>query len=184
MEKGTLSRVAIALVSVGPVSRDLLTWLADRMAERLRQDVIVGEGIPLPDDGYDPRRRQYLGEAILDALRAAPHPTAGRVLGLTEADCYAPGLNFIFGQATPNGRKAFVALPRLRSHRRYGLEEDADPFRRRALKECVHELGHTWGLRHCRDPRCVMHFSNSLLDTDAKGTAFCSRCQRRLEKQR
>jgi predicted Zn-dependent protease len=51
-----------------------------------------------------------------------------------------------------------------------------------ALKECVHELGHTWGRRHCRDSRCVMRFSNSLLDTDAKGTAFCPRCRRRLEK--
>ena len=61
-----------------------------------------------------------------------------------------------------------------------GLAEDPDLYRRRALTECVHELGHTWGLRHCRDARCVMHFSNSLLDTDTKGAAFCSRCTRRL----
>jgi archaemetzincin len=113
-------------------------------------------------------------------LRVVPYPTAGRVLGLTEADCYTPGLNFIFGQAALNGREAFVALPRLRSSF-YGLAKDPDLFCRRALKECVHELGHTWGLRHCRDARCVMHFANSLLDTDAKGVAFCSRCQRRLE---
>ena len=72
-------------------------------------------------------------------------------------------------------------MPRLRSSF-YRLAEDADLFRQRALKECVHELGLTWGLRHCRDPRCVMHFSNSLLDTDAKGAAFCSRCRRRLER--
>ena len=171
----------IVLIPVGPLPPDLLTGLADQMTETLRWAVIVGEGIPLPQAGYDPRRRQYLGQAILDALRALPCPAAGRVLGLTEADCTTPGLNFIFGQATLNGREAFVALPRLRSSF-YGLAEDLDLFRRRALKECVHELGHTWGLRHCRDARCVMHFSNSLLDTDAKGAAFCSRCQRRLER--
>jgi archaemetzincin len=180
VEKGNAIKGAIALVPVGPVPSDLLTWLADRMTETLRRDVIIGESIPLPEDGYDPRRRQYLGQVILDALRALPCPAAGRVLGLTEADCTTPGLNFIFGQAALNGREAFVALSRLRSSF-YGLAEDPDLFRRRALKECVHELGHTWGLRHCRDARCVMRFSNSLLDTDAKGAAFCSRCQRRLE---
>jgi archaemetzincin len=179
VEQGNVDPGAIALVPVGPVSPDLLTWLAGRVAERLGRDVLIGEGIPLPEEGFDPRRRQTLGETILDALRALPTPAAGRALGLTEADCYAQGLNFIFGQATLNGREAFVALPRLRSSF-YGLAEDPDLYRRRALVECVHELGHTWGLRHCRDARCVMHFSNSLLDTDAKGAAFCSRCQRRL----
>jgi archaemetzincin len=176
-------RGAIVLVPTGPVSSELLTWLAGRMAERLGREVTIGEGIPLPGEGFDPRRRQYRGEAILDALRALPTPAAGRALGLTEADCYAQGLNFIFGQATLNGREAFVALPRLRSSF-YGLAEDPVLYRRRALKECIHELGHTWGLRHCRDARCVMRFSNSLLDTDAKGTAFCSRCQRRLGAHR
>ena len=92
-----------------------MAWLADRLAERLGRDTLTGEGTPLPAAGYDSRRRQYLSETILDALRALPSPAAVRTLGLTEADCYAPGLNFIFGQAALNGRAAFVALPRLRA---------------------------------------------------------------------
>ena len=73
-------------------------------------------------------------------------------------------------------------MPLLRSSF-YGLAGDLDLCRRRALQECVHELGHTWGPRHCWDARCVMHFSNSLPDTDARGAAFCSRCARRLRQQ-
>jgi len=169
----------IALVPVGPVSSELLTWLSGRLAEELGRPTSVGDDILLPARGYDRRRRQYLGEAILDALHALPVP-AGRVLGLTEADCYAPGLNFIFGQAMLSGREAFVALPRLRPSL-YGQAEDPQLYRQRALKECVHELGHTWGLRHCPDPGCVMHFSNTLADTDVKGVAFCARCQTKLE---
>ena len=65
VEKGKAIKGAIALIPVGPVSPDLLTWLADRMTEILTRHVIVGKGIPLPQAGYDPRRRQYLGEAIL-----------------------------------------------------------------------------------------------------------------------
>jgi len=77
------------LVPVVWPSLDLLTWL-DRRLVRVLGHVIVAEGIPLPDDGYDPRRRQYLGEPIRHALRALPYPAAKRVLGLAEADCYAP----------------------------------------------------------------------------------------------
>jgi archaemetzincin len=172
---------SIALVPIGPPPAGLIPWLAARLPETLGRGVVVGEGIPLPAAGYNPYRRQYRGEALLAALRALPCPGAGRVLGLADADCYAPGLNFIFGQATLNGREALVALPRLRQSF-YDLPEAPGLFRQRALKEVVHELGHTWGLAHCPDPRCVMCFSNTLRDTDVKGTDFCRRCRGRLER--
>jgi archaemetzincin len=38
--------------------------------------------------------------------------------------------------------------------------------------EAVHELGHAFGLTHCEKSRCVMHFSNSLQDTDFKHYIF------------
>lgn len=62
------------------------------------------------------------------------------------------------------------------------LPEDPARFRRRALTEAVHELGHTWGLTHCPNSHCVMHFSNTLADTDVKGSTFCPRCQLQLNK--
>ena len=37
----------------------------------------------------------------------------------------------------------------------------------------VHELGYIYGLGHCLDASCVMHFSNRLPDTDFKGKEFC-----------
>jgi archaemetzincin len=46
----------------------------------------------------------------------------------------------------------------------------------RALKEAVHELGHTLGLRHCSRSLCVMHFSNSIFDTDKKKSLLCDQC--------
>jgi len=143
------------------------------------QNVVIGEAHPLPGAGYDARREQYQGDALLAVLRALHHPAAERVVGLTEADCYATGLNFIFGQATMGGRGALVALPRLRQSF-YGLPEDPSLFRERVLKEVAHELGHTWGLSHCADRHCVMHFSNTLHDTDVKGARFCPRCRDRL----
>lgn len=171
----------ITLVPIGPIPTELLMWLQERLEEVLGWNVVVGETVSLPAAGYDSRRRQYRGDALIATLRALASSASDRVLGLTDVDCYARGLNFIFGQATLDGREAFVALPRLRQSF-YGLPEDPALFRWRALKEAVHELGHTWGLSHCHDSHCVMYFSNTLHDTDVKGADFCSQCWGQLEK--
>lgn len=73
-------------------------------------------------------------------------------------------------------KSAVISLFRLRA------DADEETFHRRAVKEAVHELGHTWGLSHCPHPRCVMRFSNSLEDTDRKETEWCGSCGRKLEK--
>ena len=168
----------IILVPIGPVPPDLLLWLPDRLMKVVDENTVVSEAVSLPASGYDLRRRQCQGGAVLAALRALPCPAPERVVGLTDVDCYSPGLNSIFGQATLGGREAFVALPRLRPSF-YGLPTDAALFHGRVLKEVVHELGHTWGLSHCLDTHCVMYFSNALYDTDVKGTGFCQRCRDR-----
>ncbi len=166
----------IMLVPVGPVNEDLLTWLQERLPGVVGHKAEIGKQIPLPDYGFDQRRGQFHGEAVLDRLDGLAYPHAERLLGLINVDCYSDSLNFIFGEANLKGRTAFVALPRLRQSF-YNLPEDTELFRERTLKEVVHELGHTWGLRHCPDPKCVMHFSNNLSDTDAKGVKFCENCQ-------
>ncbi|MDE2570917.1 MAG: archemetzincin, partial [bacterium] len=61
----------------------------------------------------------------------------------------------------------------------YGEEGDENVLFQRALKECVHELGHAFGLKHCYNARCVMYFSNSIYDTDNKLSHFCEGCDRR-----
>jgi archaemetzincin len=166
----------LSLVPIGPVPDDLLNWLDDRLDDVLNVDTVVEEQIPLPEEGYNPGRNQYVGGAMFKALMRRSDPQADRTLGLTPKDCYASGLNFIFGQANMRTGLAFVALPRLRPSF-YGLPPDRELFRERVLKECVHELGHTLGLTHCQNPRCVMHFSNRLQDTDVKDVDFCLRCR-------
>jgi archaemetzincin len=59
----------------------------------------------------------------------------------------------------------------------YHLPPDHHLFLLRTVKEAIHELGHTGGLEHCPDPRCVMYFSNTLADTDHKDYQFCARCR-------
>ena len=109
---------------------------------------------------------------MLLAELPSPPGSGDRVLGLVDMDIFAHELNFVFGEADVAGGKALISLKRLRQEF-YGLPKNENLFRERALKEAVHELGHTYGLRHCPNPACVMHFSNSLHDTDLKGWDFC-----------
>ena len=89
---------------------------------------------------------------------------------MTEIDLYIPVLTFVFGEAQLADGGAVVSAHRLHQEF-YGMPTDPELLHERLLKESLHELGHTYGLRHCPDYTCVMSSSN------ARGT-------HRLEKRR
>ena len=103
------------------------------------------------------------------------------ILAIGNIDAYSPGLNFVFGQASPTGGVAAIYLPRLRQEF-YGLSANTSIFIERVLKEVTHEVGHAFGLGHCPKQSCVMHFSNSLVDTDRKAKDFCIVCSNKLHQ--
>jgi archaemetzincin len=135
---------------------------------------------PVPREAYNTTRGQYLSTAFLDALRRKHPGDASKALAVADVDLYVPRLNFIFGEAEKPGRVAVISLTRLRPEY-YGQPADKQLFSERMIKEAIHELGHTFGLWHCLNPVCVMFFSNSLPDTDRKGSEFCARCARQLK---
>jgi len=170
----------IALVPISQVDGAILTVIGEGLKRAFGRACVLAVPLPHPDYAYDRRRGQYLADAILARLRPLDLP-AERWLGIVDVDLYTPGLNFVFGQASVGGPAAVIALPRLRQGF-YGRPEDKALFHQRALKEAVHELGHTYGLGHFPDAACVMHFSNSLPDTDRKGDRFCPRCKGEIRR--
>jgi archaemetzincin len=124
----------------------------------------------------DAERRQYHSTAILQKLERAADPDA-RILGVTTCDLYVPVLTFVFGEAQLDGNCAVVSMARLREDF-YGMPESGELLRERLVKESVHELGHTFGLRHCADWRCVMTSSHAVERLDIKTAEFCRACGR------
>ena len=169
----------IRVVAVGDVDIRAQRHLCMAVAETFGRKCRIANPLPAPGYAFDPRRGQYSAEAILQRL---PVGEAERVLGVADLDLYVPELHFVFGLADQGGRRAVIALPRLREQV-LGARGNEALFLDRAVKEAVHELGHTYGRKHCRDRRCVMAFSNALLDTDFKGNEFCPRCRRRMQLQ-
>ncbi len=133
---------------------------------------------------FDKARKQWISDSLLDWLLESNNPdSTTKVLAICDFDAYSDELNFVFGQAQLGGRVAAIYLPRLRDQLDVcRSDENNNLFEQRVIKEAVHELGHTFGLRHCQINKCVMHFSNSLLDTDFKDDKFCKRCSKILKQ--
>lgn len=164
----------IELVAVGEIPDGTLESIIPGLRRRFNTNVQIGETIPTQKGWIDIERAQYRAGPILDALVRSQNDS--RRLGVIDADIFAPGLDFIFGQAIVGGCCAIIGLARLREEF-YQRETDQDLFRLRTLIEAVHEIGHTTGLDHCPDPLCVMNFSREIRDSDRKGPDFCALCQ-------
>ena len=130
---------------------------------------------------YNKHRKQWISDKILDWLLQKYNPDSNsKVLAICNFDAYSGDLNFVLGEAHLGGGVAAIYLPRLRQELYVKKSDTSKLFEQRVIKEAVHELGHAFGLTHCEKSRCVMHFSNSLQDTDFKHYMFCERCNKLL----
>jgi archaemetzincin len=127
-----------------------------------------------PELAFDPARGQYNSTLLLAQLQAGP-PEAARIVGVTSVDLFIPVLSYVFGEAQVPGRAAVVSLHRL-DPQSYGLPADPARLTQRLEKETLHELGHTFGLIHCRHPGCVMRSSTYVEEIDLKESRFCEAC--------
>jgi archaemetzincin len=166
--------LGVTLLPCGPVERKDLNHLVSALSEKGMYVTIATER-PIPLNAFNARRQQYRAE---DFLKIARNQPGDRVLAVTNCDLYADNLNFVFGLAESFGKCAVISLFRLR----IGVNEEG--FRRRMVKEAIHEIGHTLGLSHCVKPSCVMFFSNALSDTDRKETSWCEGCENKLQRAR
>lgn len=156
--------------------RSVLSHLALRLAEVFRVPVEVHRRWFDPERCFDASRGQYNSTLLLAQLQAAGCvEPAQRVLGLTAVDLFIPVLSYVFGEAQHPGRAAMVSLRRL-APELYGLPRDEARLAERAEKVAIHELGHTFGLVHCRQAECVMRSSTYVEEIDLKTSRFCEGC--------
>lgn len=170
----------ITLISFGYFGRQFLDNIVSAVALEYRCNVVVKESRMDLSDFFDPARRQYNGNKLLQTINSMATPGSLKTLGLFSVDIFIPIMTFIFGQALLNGHAGVASMFRL-SNERYGIEPDDNLLLARFTKEVIHELGHTFGLIHCITPDCVMRSSTYVEDIDQKDQHLCHSCRRMLE---
>lgn len=145
---------------------------ADEVADTLRffspKKIDLGVLDKIPESFFNLIRHQYDGFLIARWVNSLRTNKDSVILGVMNVDAYVDPLNFIFGIALPELRVATVYVTRLK------IGASRKEFLSRVRKEVIHEIGHVFGLRHCRNKSCVMSFSNSLIDVDKKDFRMCS----------
>ncbi len=166
----------ISLLPVGTVHRALLVRLAEGLAQRLCAACSIESAGFSAEFAFNPARGQYHSTEILRKLLDGRPTDSAKVLAVTELDLYIPVLTFVFGEAHLENGLALVSTHRLRQEF-YGLPPEPALLAERLLKESLHELGHTYGLRHCLKYECVMSSSNAVERIDLKEAEFCPKCR-------
>jgi archaemetzincin len=170
----------VRLLAVGEVDDELLRGLQRAIPRRLP---VSCERLHLALDAstcYHPERQQHHSSEILKLMQTCSEADGGRVIGIAGVDLYIPILKYVFGEAQVQGPCAVVSYYRLRQEF-YGLPADKNLLHQRLLKEALHELGHTFGLRHCQDYRCVMASAHAVEWIDLRESEVCALCKVQVE---
>lgn len=170
---------SITLISFGYFEQELLEMIVEDVEREFSLPVKTREGHLDLSEFYDSARRQYDGNRLIHEIEARFASDNEKTLGLFNVDLFIPILTYIFGQAFLGGRSGIASIYRL-SNERYGIKADEKIYVDRIRKEVIHELGHTFGLIHCRNAACVMRSSTYVEDIDQKGAVLCSQCRSQL----
>ena len=130
---------------------------------------------------YDLKRDQYHSTVILEKLASTSPSQAFKVAAITDKDLFIPILTHVYGEAQLAGKACIVSTFRLQEG--LSITTMEKEFDNRVVKEVLHELGHTFNLRHCDDKSCIMHYCRSIKDVDRKTDQFCRYCKILLEDE-
>ncbi len=169
----TLSK-SITICSLCPMDNMITEHVAGHISSRCGLQYKISSRMDSLKYAFDEKRDQYNSKLILKRLTERPHNSL-KFLAITKVDLFVPILKYVFGLAQVGSQCAIISTYRLRPQF-YDHEPDQNLLIDRIGKTALHELGHSLGLTHCRDRRCVMHSSTNIGDTDFKRSDFCPTC--------
>jgi archaemetzincin len=177
-----LSQNKILISPIGIDEPSLLEQVGEKVADIFGYPVNICEQFNNIEFAYSPERHQYNSTLIINKLSETAPGDYLKVIAICKKDLFIPILTYVFGEAQLNGRSCIVSTYRLKDTK--AILHPEEVFVERVMKEAVHELGHTFSIRHCSDSSCVMHYCRSLGDVDIKKIQLCRYCNVMLEDER
>ncbi|MFO7709168.1 MAG: archaemetzincin [Desulfobacterales bacterium] len=177
----TTAPTTIVIAPVGNFDPETVAGIGRGVGRVFRTPVRVEPLISDLTFAFHADRRQYHSTAILRVLAASAPTDALKVLALVRVDLFIPILTHVYGEAQMGGIACVLSTHRLYSVA--GSRAGMDEAMARTVKEALHELGHTFGLRHCPDATCLMHYCRSEQDVDLKSSDPCRYCRVLLDDE-
>ena len=168
----------VDIVPVGDVPAAVKREASTAIRSVFNAEVTMQPAEDIPAHSYDAGRDQYRAEAFIEL--ASDTGTGEKNIAVTPEDLFYRRRNYVFGLAYLGGNGSVISTYRLRMTSDGGIttKGSAEVFADRVRKEVIHEVGHTLGLEHCDNNRCVMNFSPTVREVDVKEEHLCGTCQR------
>ena len=172
----------IILISpVGDLSAELIEAIAGEIKRVFGFPTAIDSILQDLSFALDQNRQQHHSTMILDQLASIAPARAIRVIAIAQVDLFIPILTHVYGEAQLGGTACVVSTFRL-NEGRSGMNIPRK-YIDRIVKEAVHELGHTFNLRHCPEQSCIMHYCRNEEDVDRKSDELCRYCKVLLEDE-
>ncbi len=143
---------------------------------------VILSPIALPQSAYYAPRDRYRADSLIRVLKYIKTDEYDKILGLTTSDISTTKDGYkdfgIMGLGFCPGESCLGSIYRVQR----GAKNKAHLISR-FRKVTVHELGHTFGLKHCTyDPRCLMQAAKGKATTiDKAEEILCKNCRKQIQ---
>ncbi|MBI5217611.1 MAG: Zn-dependent protease [Bacteroidia bacterium] len=173
-------KIVISLAPLGEVDSDLLKLLQKETEQFYNASCFIMKKNDLPKSAFYKPRNRYKADSLLVFLSKIKPDSVNYIAGLTTKDISTTSGKYddwgVFGLGQMPGACCVISTFRLKP-----TAKSQAHFEERMVKVVLHELGHNFGLDHCKTPGCMMEDAGGTVKTvDNEKKEMCKECREKL----